>query len=64
MLPKKSIHSLAHLVVEIDYDFNHFNHKALNQEILKLQKAPDEFVDQLYTRFCNLAYQFPEDEID
>jgi len=35
-LPKKSIHSLAHLVAEIDCAFNHFNHKELDQEILKL----------------------------
>ena len=66
-LPKKSIHSIAHVVAEIYHDFNHFNHKALDQEILKLQKAlnkeimklrktPDEYVDQFYTCFCNLAY--------
>jgi len=63
-LPEKSIHSLAHLVTEIDCPFNHFNHKQLNQEILKLQKALDESIDQLYKRFCNLAYQFPKDVID
>jgi len=64
MLPKKSIHFLAHLVAKIDRAFNHFNHKALDQEILKLQKVPNESVDQFYTHFCNLAYRFPEDEID
>ena len=63
-LPEKSIHSLVHLVREIDHAFNHFDHEALDQEIMKLRKAPDEFVDQFYTRFCNLAYQFLEDEID
>ena len=61
---KKSIHSLSHLVVEIDCAFNHFNCKALNKEILKLQKASNESVEQFNTRFCNLAYQFTEDEID
>jgi len=63
-LPEKSIHSLAHLVAEIDHAFNHFNHKALDQEILKFRKAPDESVDQFYTHVCNLAYRFPKDEID
>jgi len=52
------------LVAEIDRDFNHFDHKALNKEIMKLQKAPDESVEQCHTCFCNLAYRFPEDEID
>ena len=64
MLPKKSIHSHACLVAEIDHDFNHFDHKALNKEILKLQKAPNEFVEQFHTCFYNLAYRFPEDDID
>ncbi len=36
MLPGKSIHSLAHLVAKIDCAFNHFNHKAPDQEVLKL----------------------------
>jgi len=35
-LPEKSIHSLVHLVIEIDYAFNHFDHEALDQEIMKL----------------------------
>ena len=48
-LPEKYIHSLAHLVAEIDRDFNHFNHKALDQEILKLRKAPDESIEQFCT---------------
>jgi len=52
------------LIVEIDRSFHHFDHQALNKEILKLRKVPDEFVEQFYTRFCNLAYLFPEDEID
>jgi len=30
-LPKKYIHSLIHLVAEIDHAFNHFNYKALNK---------------------------------
>lgn len=63
-LPKKSIHSLAQLVAEIDRAFNHFDCKALNQEILKLRKEPDESVEQFHTCFCNLACQFPEDDID
>ena len=63
-LPKKYIHSLVHLVIEIDLDFNHFDHEALDQENLKLQKSPRESLDQFYTRFCNIAYQFHEDEID
>ena len=41
MLPEKYIHSLSHLVAEIDCAFNHFNRKALNKEIVELQKAPD-----------------------
>ena len=52
------------MVAKIDCAFNQFNHKSLDQEILKLWKAPIEYVDQFYTRFCNIAYQFPEDEID
>ena len=36
MLPKKSIHSLGHLVTEIDHAFNHYDRKALNKEIMKL----------------------------
>jgi len=43
-LPKKYIHSLAHMVTEIDRDFNQFNHKSLDQEILKLRKALDESI--------------------
>ena len=35
-LPEKYIHSLVHLVREIDSAFNHFDHEALDQEILKL----------------------------
>lgn len=35
-LHEKFIHSLSHLVAEIDCDFNHFDHKALNKEILEL----------------------------
>ena len=35
-LPEKYIHSLTHLVAEIDRAFNHFNYKELNQEILEL----------------------------
>ena len=63
-LPENSIHSLSHLVAEIDHAFKHFDHEALDQEIMKLRKELDEFVDQFYTRFCNLSYRFPEDEID
>jgi len=44
-LPEKSIHSLACLVTEIDSAFDHFDRKALNKEIMKLQKAPDESVE-------------------
>ena len=64
MLVGKSIHSLTHLVVEIDCAFNHFNHKALDQEIEKLYKPLGESIDQFYIHFCNLAYRFSEDEID
>jgi len=63
-LPQKSIHSFHHLIAEIDCAFNHFDYKALNKEILKLRKAPDEFVEQFYMCFRNLAHRFPEDEID
>ena len=35
-LLRKSIHSLSNLVTEIDHAFNHFNHKSLDQEIMKL----------------------------
>lgn len=63
-LPKKSIHSLVHLAEEIDHSFNHFDHEALDQEILKLRKPLDESVDKFCTCFCNIAYQFPQDEID
>jgi len=45
MPTKKSIHSITHLVVEIDCAFNHFNYKALNKEIMKLRKAPDESIE-------------------
>ena len=44
-LPEKSIHSLAHLVAEIDHAFNNYECKALNKEILKLRKAPDEAIE-------------------
>ena len=54
-LPENSIHSLSHLVTEIDRAFNHFDCKALNKEILKLRKAPNESFEQFHTRFCNLA---------
>jgi len=50
-LPKKYIDSLVHLVREIDRTFNHFDHEALDQEILKLLKSLDESVDQFYIRF-------------
>ena len=40
-LPEKSIHSFHHLIAEIDRAFNHFDLKALNKEILKLQKTVD-----------------------
>lgn len=63
-LPENSIHSLTHLVAEIDRAFNHFNYKALNKEILELGKGPDESIEQFYTRFCNIAYRFPQDDID
>ena len=62
-LLEKYIHSLAHLVIEIDSAFNHFDCEALNKEILKLWKAPNESVEQFHKRFCNLAYWFPEDGI-
>ena len=58
-LPKKSIHSLAHLVAEIDCDFNHFKYQALNIEILELRKAPC-WLDGAWARFRSvLAKQFP-----
>jgi len=63
-LPKKSIHSLSHLVTEIDYSFNHFNYKTLNKEIMELRKALDESIENFYTRFCSLAYRFPKVDID
>lgn len=63
-LPEKSFHSLTQLIVEIDDAFHHFDHQALNKEILELRKAPDESIEQFHTRFCNLAHRFPEDEID
>ena len=31
-LPRKSIHSLSHLVTEIDYAFNHFDIKHLTKK--------------------------------
>ena len=64
LLPKKSIHSLSHLFAKIESAFNHFDCKALNEEIMKLWKAPDESVEKVYMRFCNFAYRFPKDEID
>jgi len=63
-LPEKSIHSLSHMVVEIDHAFNCFNRKVLDKEILKLRKSPNESVEQFHMRFCNLAYLLLEDEID
>ena len=36
ILPKNYIHSLAHLIMEIDRAFNHYDHKSLNKEIIKL----------------------------
>jgi len=63
-LPKKSIHYFHHLIAEIDHAFNHFDRKSLNKEILKLRKAPNESIEQFYMCFHNLAYRFPEDEID
>jgi len=44
-LPEKYTHSLAHLVAEIHCAFNHFNCKSLDQEIMKLRKAPNESVE-------------------
>ncbi len=55
-LPEKSIHSLVHLVAVIYRAFSHFNYQALDKEILKLRKAPDESVEQFYIHFCNIAY--------
>lgn len=55
-LPEKPIHSLSHLVTEIDHAFNHFNRKALHKEILELRKAPDESLEQSHIRLCNLVY--------
>ncbi len=63
-IPEKYIHSLSHLVAEIDHAFNHFDHQALNKEIMKLRKALDESIEQFYMHFCNLAYRFLEDDID
>lgn len=63
-LPNKSIHSFGHFVIELVDAFHHFDHQALNIEILKLQKAPDESVEKFHIRFLNLAFCFPEDEID
>lgn len=56
--------SLSHLVIELNCAFNHFDYKALNKEILKLRKAPDESVEQAHTCFCSFACRFLEDEID
>jgi len=64
MLPKKSIHSIYHLVTEIHRAFKNFDRKVLNEEILKLRKEPNESVEQFYMCFHNLAYRFLEDEID
>lgn len=63
-LSKKYIHSFHHLITEIGHAFNHFDHKSLNEEIMKLQKALDESLEQFYMHFHNLAYQFLEDKID
>jgi len=54
-LVEKSIHSLSHLVVEIYHAFIHFDHKALNKEILTLRKAPDESIEEFHTCSFNLA---------
>ena len=58
MLPKKSIHYLVHLVTEIDCAFNHFDRQALNKEILKLRKAPDESIDQFTHAFVIFHIDF------
>jgi len=55
-LPEKIIHSLSHLVIEVDYAFNNFNSKELNKEIMELQKAPDESLEKFYMHFRNLTY--------
>ena len=55
-LLEKSIHSLSHMVTEIDHAFNNFNRKELNKEIMELRKALDESIEQFHTHFCNLTY--------
>ena len=64
ILPEKYIHSLTQLIKEISDSFYHFDDQALNKEILKLRKAPDESIELFHTLFCNISYQFPKDEID
>lgn len=63
-LLENCIHSLTQLIAEIKHAFHHFDHQALNKEIMKLRKAPNESFENFNTRFCNLTYLFLEDEID
>jgi len=55
-MPDKSIHSFNHFFIEIVNAFHHFDRKALNKEIMKLQKVPDESIEQFHVRFLNLSF--------
>ena len=47
----------------MDCASHHFDLKALNKKILELWKALDVSLLQFWEQFCNLTFQFPEDEI-
>lgn len=64
LLPATSFHSYDQMIRELAHAFYCYNQKSLTKKFLELWKAPDESHMQFWTRFCNLLFQIPGDEID